>query len=91
MNLILVVDDDKAIRDVLKDFLGRFTHKVVAAGDGKEGLNYFNSECFDLVITDITMPIMDGNELARAIRNSDRPDKALINLRPQFYTMAFRI
>jgi len=79
MDHILVVDDEKSIRDVLKDALECFGYRVTVACDGQEGLDYFNnSHGFKLVLTDIKMPIMDGIELARSIRNSARPDIPII-------------
>ena len=78
MNYILVVDDEKSIRDLIKDAIEHFGDKAMVACNGKEGLRYFNSQRFNLVITDIMMPIMDGIELARSIRNSDRPDTPII-------------
>ncbi|MDF1591781.1 MAG: response regulator [Desulfobacterales bacterium] len=79
MDHLLVVDDDKSVRDVLKDALEYYGYKVTIASNGQEGLEYFNnSHNFKLVITDIKMPIMDGIELARSIRNSTKPDIPII-------------
>ena len=78
MNYILVVDDEKIIADVIKDTLEHFGYKVAVACNGEEGLEYFNSHRFKLVITDIIMPVMDGIELARSIRNSAKPDIPII-------------
>jgi len=71
MDSILEVEDEKSVRDALKDALEHFGYKVMVAGNGEEGLKYFNSHCFNIVITDIQMPIMNGFELARSISNSD--------------------
>jgi CheY-like chemotaxis protein len=77
--LILFVDDEETIRDLIKDTLEYYNYKVAVASNGREGLNYFNnSSSFGLVITDIKMPIMDGIEFAKGIRNSDRPDTPII-------------
>ena len=78
MNYILVVDDEEAIRDAIKDATEDFGHKVVVACNGEEGLKYFHSHRINLIITDIKMPIMDGIEFAKSIRNSDRPDTPII-------------
>ena len=75
---ILVVDDEESIRDVLKHALEHFGYKVTVAANGDEGLKHFNSDHFVLVITDIRMPIKDGYELAKSIRNSDSPDTPII-------------
>ena len=78
MDHILVVDDEKVVRNLVKDALEHFGYKVTVACNGEEGLEYFNSHRFKLVITDIKMPIMDGIEFAKSIRNSDRPDTPII-------------
>ena len=84
MNYILVVDDDKFIADVIKDAIEHFGYKVAVACNGEEGLKYFNSKRFEMVITDIKMPIMDGIEFARSIRNSDRSDTPIIAITAYF-------
>ena len=79
MDHILVVDDEKSVRYVIKDALEYYGYKVTVACNGQEGLEYFNNgDGFKLVITDIKMPIMDGIELARSIRNSAMPDIPII-------------
>ena len=79
MDHILVVDDEQSVREVLKDALEYFGYAVTVACDGQEGLEYFNNgHRFKLVITDIRMPIMDGVEFARSIRNSVKPDIPII-------------
>jgi len=76
---ILVVDDEEAVKDAVKDSLERFGYEVIVASNGKEGLEYFNRcYCLNLVITDIRMPFMDGIEFAKLIRDSDRPNLPII-------------
>jgi CheY-like chemotaxis protein len=57
---ILIVDDSPTIRFGLKRDLGQLGAVVTEASDGYEALNIVNSEDFDLIITDIEMPRMDG-------------------------------
>ncbi len=79
MDHILVVDDEKAVRDVVEDALEYCGYKTTVACNGKEGPEYFNNgDGFKLVITDIKMPIMDGIEFARSIRNSAKPNIPII-------------
>ena len=79
MGHILFADDEEAVRDLVKEALEYYNYKVTVVSNGKEGLEYFNnSPRFKLVITDIKMPVMDGIEFARCIRNSDRPDTPII-------------
>jgi len=70
---VLCIDDDEPIRHLLEDCLVHFDHRVTTACDGKQGLDLFRAaklrkEPFEAVITDLGMPIMDGHQLARAIK-----------------------
>ena len=68
---ILIVDDDDSIRCCLELFLSR-NYDTFVASNGKEGLELWKSNKAEVIITDIYMPIMDGNELCRKIRESDK-------------------
>lgn len=74
-NSILIIDDERSIRSVLKDILTNEGYKVDEAADGEEGLAKFSKTNFDVVICDIKMPKMDGIEfLLKAFDiNSDIP------------------
>lgn len=65
---ILVVDDNENIREMLEDFLNFEGHKPVLAKDGKEALEIFCEQDFDIVITDLGMPGMSGWELSKHIK-----------------------
>ncbi len=69
---ILVIDDEKVIINMIQQILEMYGHDVDTADDGSEGILKFDNECFDLVITDICMPVVDGNSVAKHIRNSDK-------------------
>lgn len=76
---ILVIDDQKSIRTILSMLLTELGHHVDVAENGEEGIRLFNDHGdFDLIITDIRMPKMDGNDVARHIRNSDRANTPLV-------------
>ncbi|HYA02944.1 MAG TPA: diguanylate cyclase [Syntrophobacteria bacterium] len=64
---ILSVDDDKDLRDLLHELITRMGHTSVTAADGVEALDQLSENSFDIVITDINMPRMDGLELIRRI------------------------
>ncbi len=68
MATILVVDDLAANRDVLVTLLRYQGHRLLEAGDGRDGLALARAERPDLVITDVLMPVMDGYELVRQLR-----------------------
>jgi signal transduction histidine kinase/ActR/RegA family two-component response regulator len=65
---VLIADDQPLLCEILAEYLKNDCHTVVAANDGKEALEKFKREKFDLVITDQAMPEMSGNQLARAIK-----------------------
>jgi len=60
MSRILVVDDERSMREFLKILLEKEKHSVETAADGSAALKYVSKDDFDLVITDIRMPVMDG-------------------------------
>jgi two-component system, OmpR family, KDP operon response regulator KdpE len=70
LSRVLVADDEAAIRKVVRDALTQGGHDVETAVDGEEARELFDSGDFDLVITDLNMPRLDGLELVRAIRAS---------------------
>jgi putative nucleotidyltransferase with HDIG domain len=76
---ILVVDDDRAIRDVLVECLTDSGYRCEEACDGVEALEKIRGNGFDLVVSDIDMPGMDGVELLREIKTL-RPDTEIILL-----------
>src|SRR5512140_607803 len=64
---ILVVDDEKFIRDILADFLGMEGYVVRTAEDGAAALGELNNAHYDLIISDLKMPRMGGIELLDAV------------------------
>ncbi|HYX20744.1 MAG TPA: response regulator transcription factor [Thermoanaerobaculia bacterium] len=68
MSRILVADDEAGIRKVVRDALEREGHEVTTAVDGREALERFEEEAFDLVVTDLAMPRVDGLELVKEVR-----------------------
>lgn len=66
---ILVVDDNKENRQLLEIFLYKYGYEVVSASNGHEACCLFQNENFDLVLTDICMPGISGNDLAKYIKN----------------------
>ena len=65
---ILLTDDQEEVRGTTKLMLEMDEHIVTEAGNGREALDLFTPERFDLVITDYLMPLMKGDELARNIK-----------------------
>jgi DNA-binding response OmpR family regulator len=65
---ILLVDDEQAVQTLLTYPLRKEGYEVVAATDGREALNRFSEERFDLVVLDIMLPKLDGIEVCRRLR-----------------------
>ena len=80
MATILVIDDEKIVLQMLRLALTTCGHNVDTALDGEEGIQKFDSNRFDLVITDICMPGIDGNGVVQYIRNSDKPAIPVIGI-----------
>ena len=80
MSNILVIDDDEAILSMLRLLLTELGHNVETAAEGKEGIQKIDENLFDLVITDILMPGIDGNDVVQHIRNSDREFMPIIGI-----------
>jgi CheY-like chemotaxis protein len=76
---ILVADDDRTIQKIVSKFLGFMGFEVALAGNGIEALAIFLESSFDLVLTDLQMPAMDGLSLARHIK-ARSPDTPVILL-----------
>lgn len=69
MSSILIVDDDQSIRESLSLILGDQDHVIATAADGVEAVERLDQRPYDLVLSDILMPRMDGMELLRTIRS----------------------
>jgi len=68
MARILLIDDDRNLREVVTFILAENGHEVLEAADGDAGVQLFTSEAPDLVLTDIRMPGRDGMEVLRYVR-----------------------
>ena len=69
MKKILVVDDDLTLRKVLQNSLEQKGYQVISVGSGKDALTRFNQDVPDIIISDVSMPEMDGFEFCRQLRS----------------------
>src|SRR6266542_6172098 len=76
---ILIVDDDRQVREVLHQIFLGANYKCLLANDGQEGLEVFRASRPPLTVTDLKMPVMGGYELLQHVRQVD-PDAAVIVL-----------
>jgi CheY-like chemotaxis protein len=77
MARILLIDDDETFRDMVSQFLELDRHQVTEAADGVAGLKRFAEGAFDVVLTDILMPGMDGAQMILRIRERS-PGQAIV-------------
>lgn len=67
---ILVADDDEALRSVLEETLVNLNYKVTSVEDGQQALEKLKEEDYDLIVADMKMPKMDGNQLLKQIKQT---------------------
>ncbi|TNE61747.1 MAG: response regulator [Alphaproteobacteria bacterium] len=68
MARVLIVEDEESVREYVARVLNMHGHSVLVAADGAEGVDMMSDRHFDLLITDIVMPHMDGISLALKVR-----------------------
>lgn len=86
MARILIVDDHEPNRELVVSLAGYLGHDVLEAGDGAEALSVVRREHPELVICDLLMPVMDGYEFVRHVRN----DPEIAHTEIMFYTANYR-
>ncbi len=69
---VLYVEDNENVREETLNLLEQLFYSVETASNGKEGLEKFKNHKFDMVITDINMPIMNGLEMIKEIKKADK-------------------
>ena len=77
MARVLVMDDEEPVRDILRQALEGDGHEVGEAADGQEGLDIYRSCPPDLVMVDIKMPVKDGYEVIKELRQA-YPDAKIV-------------
>lgn len=75
---VLVVDDETGIRYLLSDVLVDKGFEVSMAKDGQESLDQLEVNSFDLIITDIHMPRLDGIEMLKCMKKTGRKEKVIV-------------
>ena len=66
---ILIAEDDRELRQLFSHVLNRYGYTVVGVSNGQEALDALDKDFFDMIISDIMMPVMDGYELVRQLRD----------------------
>lgn len=78
MAKLLIIDDERGIRNTLKEILADEGHEVDVAENGKQGFDMAQAKSYDLIFSDIKMPEMDGIEFLTALKSGDDPSDAPI-------------
>ena len=71
MAKLLIIDDERGIRNTLREILADEGHEVEIAENGKQGLEMAQAKAFDLIFSDIKMPEMDGIEVLKALKEGE--------------------
>ncbi len=71
MSKLLIIDDERGIRNTLREILADEGHEVDVAENGKQGLEMATAKAYDLIFSDIKMPEMDGIELLSALKQGE--------------------
>src|SRR5437870_8996406 len=79
MQRILIIDDEKSMRELLAHVLKRAGYRVTAAENGETGCQLCEMDVFDLVISDISMPGMSGLDVLRRIRETSAETPVILN------------
>ena len=74
MSKLLIIDDERGIRNTLREILADEGHEVDVAENGKQGLEMAQAKAYDLIFTDIKMPEMDGMEVLKALKNGENDE-----------------
>ncbi len=69
---VLAVEDSSIMRSLVRNYLEADAHLVTTAADGREALSLMQTQDFDVIVSDIDMPVMDGLEFIESVRRSDR-------------------
>ena len=89
MARIMVVDDEEAVREILRAMLERESHSVVEAENGKVALDRLQEEQADVVVADLFMPEMDGLQLITKLRE-ESPETKVVAISGSVYERRHR-
>ncbi len=78
---VLVVEDDPSVRETATLVLARAGMKVSAVADGRQALDVFDRQRFDLVVLDVMLPFVDGFEVCRSIRRTSQVPVVMLTAR----------
>lgn len=80
---ILIIEDEKRMREILRAYLELDGYKVSEAADGPQALEIFAKESFDLVLLDLMIPVIDGYTVCREIRKTSKVPLIMITAKSE--------
>lgn len=86
---ILVVDDEREIREIIKTYLKSEGFEIEEASDGLKALEMFKLQKFDMVILDVMMPKMDGWQFCKEVRKASKVPIIMLTARSEEYDKLF--
>lgn len=86
---ILVIEDEKRIREMIKEYLENSDFKVIEAADGNEGLEKFDIDDYSIVLLDVMLPTVDGWTVLREIRKKSDVPVIMLTARGEEYDKLF--
>jgi DNA-binding NtrC family response regulator len=75
---VMIVDDETNMRNLLSDILSGAGFQVSQARDGRDSLRQMKNQCFDLLVTDLHMPRLDGIGLLKRMKRAGRKERVII-------------
>lgn len=75
---ILIAEDDRELRQLFSHVLNRYGYTVTCVSNGQEALDALDAEFYDMIISDIMMPVMDGYELVQQLREVNNTTPVLM-------------
>lgn len=77
MKNILIIDDDKSLRLIIKEKIKKSNYKIFEASNGKEGIEIYHKNDIDLIITDLIMPEKEGIETIIELKKENKDVKII--------------
>ena len=89
---ILIAEDDRELRQLFGHVLNRHGYTVVGVSNGQEALDAMDTDFYDMIISDIMMPVMDGYELVHQLRDVGNTTPILmITAKDAFFNLCCRL
>jgi two-component system response regulator CpxR len=86
---LLLIDDDQELTELLSEYLGSQGFDITLAHDGEEGLNIANASQYDLILLDVMLPTMDGFEVLKQLRLTNKTPVLMLTARGDDFDRIF--